>query len=81
MRRLLVLAVAPVLWLDAAAAQDAEPAPPPDLDFLEYLGTWGDGEDEWLEIEEWRKGDDEEAGEGRERPERERERDDGDESE
>lgn len=80
MRRLLVLAVAPALWLEAAKAQEAEPAPGPDLEFLEYLGAWGDGEDEWLEIEEWHKDDGEEADEDRGRSERERKRDDDDES-
>jgi len=34
-----------------AQAQDAEPGP--DLDFLEYLGTWQAEDDEWLAIEEW----------------------------
>jgi hypothetical protein len=50
-------------WLAAAHAQDKErgrepergEAPAPDLDFLEYLGAWAEGDDEWLAIEEWRK--------------------------
>jgi hypothetical protein len=47
-------------WLTGASAQEVEPErgrgpPAPDLDFLEYLGTWAEGDDEWLAIEEWRK--------------------------
>ena len=39
-----------------AQAQDAAENPPsPDLDFLEYLGTWAEEDDEWLAIEEWEK--------------------------
>jgi hypothetical protein len=42
--------------LTGAAAQQAEPEEPgPDLEFLEYLGTWADEDDEWLVIEEWQK--------------------------
>jgi hypothetical protein len=46
------------LWLARGAhAQDAKepPAPAPDLDFLEYLGTWQADDDEWLVSEEWQK--------------------------
>ncbi|HUQ50818.1 MAG TPA: hypothetical protein VM692_01270 [Gammaproteobacteria bacterium] len=43
-------------WLAAAQAQETEQPPPaPDLDFLEYLGTWAEEDDEWLAIEEWQK--------------------------
>jgi hypothetical protein len=47
-------------WLTGLRAQAAEPergrsSPAPDLDFLEYLGTWAEGDDEWLAIEEFRK--------------------------
>ena len=47
-------------WLTGLRAQDAEPErdrgpPAPDLDFLEYLGTWAEGDDEWLAIEEFRR--------------------------
>jgi hypothetical protein len=43
-------------WLTALEAQQPEPAEPgPDLDFLEYLGTWAEEDDEWLAIEEWEK--------------------------
>ncbi len=40
----------------AAHAQEAGEVPPPDLDFLEYLGAWAEDDDEWLAIEEWQKG-------------------------
>jgi len=53
------------LWLarGAAAQPPAPPAAPvsppgagtPDLDFLEYLGSWQDDDDEWLAIREWEK--------------------------
>jgi len=50
-------------WLAAAHAQERERGkeperaqpPAPDLDFLEYLGAWAEGDDEWLALEEWRK--------------------------
>jgi hypothetical protein len=43
-------------WLAGAQAQEAESPPPgPELDFLEYLGTWAEDDDEWLVIEEWTK--------------------------
>ena len=34
-----------------AAARDAAP----DLEFLEYLGSWQADDDEWLAIREWEK--------------------------
>lgn len=34
----------------SAGAQD-EPAP--ELDFLEYLGSWQDTDEEWLLVSEW----------------------------
>jgi hypothetical protein len=43
----------------AAHAQEAAEVPPPDLDFLEYLGAWAEDDDEWLAIEEWQKGNQE----------------------
>jgi hypothetical protein len=57
MRRLVsVLCAFGGLWLARGAqAQDAKPAPPPDLDFLEYLGAWQATDDEWLVSEEWQK--------------------------
>jgi hypothetical protein len=44
------------LWLARGAqAQDAKEPPTPDLDFLEYLGTWQADDDEWLVSEDWQK--------------------------
>jgi hypothetical protein len=46
------------LWLARAACAQAPAADePPDLDFLEYLGSWQDDDDAWLAIEEWNKAD------------------------
>jgi hypothetical protein len=50
-------------WLVGAHAQEREQGrqqqreqgAAPDLDFLEYLGAWAEGDDEWLAIETWRK--------------------------
>jgi hypothetical protein len=50
-------------WLASAAAQDADDAVLPDLDFLEYLGAWAAEDDEWLAIEEWRRDNPEDEGE------------------
>jgi hypothetical protein len=89
-----LLAAAGGLWLarGAAAQQPAPPPPPadaaPDLEFLEYLGSWQAGDDEWLEIREWEKdnppaeADDAQAGDAEETddhgkpPERSRNEDD-----
>jgi hypothetical protein len=82
-------------WLTGAEAQEVEPErgrgpPAPDLDFLEYLGTWAEGDDEWLAIEEWRKDMSADAKDaqraedtkgGEDAKESESERDDDDESE
>jgi hypothetical protein len=57
----MVCALGGLLLAPALRAQDgAEPEPGPDLDFLEYLGTWQAEDDEWLAVEEWQrdKGDD-----------------------
>ena len=50
-------------WLTGARAQETEspPAEGPDLEFLEYLGSWAEEDDEWLAIEEWRKDNAEDA--------------------
>lgn len=59
----------PTAWLLVAAAgglslpygaQAQPPAPPPadaapDLEFLEYLGSWQADDEEWLAIREWEK--------------------------
>jgi hypothetical protein len=53
-----LLAAACGVWLArGAAAQDAEPPADaqPDLEFLEYLGSWQADDDEWLAIREWEK--------------------------
>jgi hypothetical protein len=57
MRRLgpTVLALGGLWFVPDGRAQDAEPPPAPDLDFLEYLGAWAAEDDEWLAIEEWQK--------------------------
>ena len=60
MRRLIIAALALGCSISTARAQDEEPAPSgedPDLEFLEYLGSWAE-DDEWLELEEWRKAGD-----------------------
>ncbi|HEY8521474.1 MAG TPA: hypothetical protein VIN61_15465 [Gammaproteobacteria bacterium] len=54
MRRLGWLAAA-LLGLAAVAGADRDDAPPPDLELLEYLGSWQEGDDEWLVVEEWRR--------------------------
>ena len=66
-------------WLTAAHAQEAELPPPPDLEFLEYLGAWAEEDDEWLAIEEWQK--DQAAEPDEDVPGSEAEEDDDDESE
>jgi hypothetical protein len=74
-----VLMLALACWLTAAQAQEAEEGAGPDLDFLEYLGTWAEDDDEWLAIEEWAKGNSAEPDEGSQEPEQDE--DDEDESE
>jgi hypothetical protein len=59
----IALALGGSCWLAGAAAQEADDAAVPDLDFLEYLGAWAGEDDEWLAIEEWRKGNPEDDGE------------------
>jgi hypothetical protein len=49
----LVLALTGACLAQPAAAQ--EEAEAPDLDFLEYLGSWQAEDDEWFEIAEWEK--------------------------
>jgi hypothetical protein len=50
-----VVALGGLWFVPGAHAQEAEQAPAPDLDFLEYLGAWAGEDDEWLAIEEWQK--------------------------
>lgn len=47
-------------WWLVRGAQAQQPAPPsadvpPDLEFLEYLGSWQADDAEWLAIREWDK--------------------------
>jgi hypothetical protein len=61
MRRVLtaLLAIGGLATVRAASAQQPAPTPPkdtpPDLDFLEYLGSWQADDDEWLVIHDWDK--------------------------
>jgi hypothetical protein len=80
MRRIVSAVLALACWQTAARAQPAEEAPAPDLDFLEYLGTWAEEDDEWLAIEEWENGTPAKPEEQDPRGS-EREKDDDDESE
>jgi hypothetical protein len=72
-------------WLAAAHAQAPAPErgqdPAPDLDFLEYLGTWAEEDDEWLAIETWQRDVGGDADENEEPEEPESNGDDDDESE
>jgi hypothetical protein len=71
-------------WLAAADAQQEEQESAPDLEFLEYLGAWAEGDEEWLAIEEWRKDNAEDVDRGeqeREEQRQERENHEDDESE
>ena len=61
----LVLALSGACLVQPAAAQ--EEAEAPDVDFLEYLGSWQAEDDEWFEIAEWEK----------DNPEKERDKDGG----
>jgi hypothetical protein len=54
-RRRIALLAAGGLWLAPAHPQDDNSGPAPDLDFLEYLGSWQADDDEWWEIAEWDK--------------------------
>lgn len=59
------------LWLlviPAAAAEDvAEDKLAVDAEFLEYLGTWQDGDTDWIAVSEWKEGDEQEAAVAQER--------------
>jgi len=48
----LVIALGGICFSGAVQAQESDA---PDLDFLEYLGSWQAEDDEWLVIEEWQK--------------------------
>jgi hypothetical protein len=50
--------VALAFWCGCGAlahAQQRDQEEAPDLDFLEYLGTWAEEDDEWLAIETWER--------------------------
>jgi hypothetical protein len=69
MRRITTVLIGALCFVRGAAAQPppAQPPPPratppragqptnaaPDLEFLEYLGSWQGDDDEWLAIKEW----------------------------
>jgi hypothetical protein len=65
MRKRLAVLLGALCFARTAFAQPppaAQPAPPrttppkdapPDLEFLEYLGSWQGDDDEWLAIKEW----------------------------
>jgi len=59
----IVIALSGICLTSAVQAQDDDA---PDLDFLEYLGSWQAEDDEWLVIAEWEKDnpgkDDQDAG-------------------
>jgi hypothetical protein len=48
----IVIALSGICLTSAAQVQDDDA---PDLDFLEYLGSWQAEDDEWLVIAEWEK--------------------------
>ncbi|HEX6997524.1 MAG TPA: hypothetical protein VF322_05230 [Gammaproteobacteria bacterium] len=54
MRTLGGLAAA-LLALAAPSGAGAEEDTAPDLELLEYLGSWQEGDEEWLVVEEWRR--------------------------
>jgi hypothetical protein len=79
MRGIVSAVLALACWLTGAQAQEAEEGAGPDLDFLEYLGTWAEDDDEWLAIEEWEKGNSPKPEEDSQEPDKDE--DDDDESE
>ena len=52
------LRITAIAGLAATGAKAAEETP--DLDFLAYLGSWQENDEEWLAVSEW-DGDDEET--------------------
>jgi hypothetical protein len=56
MRRIVsALLAAGGVWLARGAAAQPPADAAPDLEFLEYLGSWQADDDEWLAIREWEK--------------------------
>jgi hypothetical protein len=89
MRRTLSALLAAAGGLGLARGADAQQAAPPpadavpDLEFLEYLGSWQADDEEWLAIREWEKDnppadadDADEKDDGAQAPERSRNDDD-----
>lgn len=60
-----------VAWLGLAAASVGQESQAPELDFLEYLGSWQDTDEEWLIVAEWEDEDIDEQDKAR-KPEPER---------
>jgi hypothetical protein len=80
MRRLppAVLALCAFGLARAAQAQERSPAPnetPPDLEFLEYLGSWQASDEEWFAIRELEGKRAKDGSQERNKPEPERPRD------
>lgn len=58
MRQVAFIVVAVIAGLElsighAQEADDSVEADDPDVDFLEYLGSWQDNDEEWLIVSEW----------------------------
>lgn len=57
-----------LLVIPAAVAEDvADDQLEVDAEFLEYLGTWQDGDADWIAVSEWKDGDEQEAAVGQQR--------------
>jgi hypothetical protein len=54
-REAIVLALGGLCVGAQASAQEAQDAEAPDLELLEYLGSWQGEDDEWFVIEQWEK--------------------------
>jgi hypothetical protein len=73
----LLIAVGGLCLVPAARAQDREPAPEaaaPDIEFLEYLGSWQADDDEVWALAEWDKDNAADADKDRSRNDRQRDR-------
>lgn len=58
MRRTAAFAIAAAATLTASVACADDDAEELDVEFLEYLGSWEAGDDEWVIAERWREDDD-----------------------
>ena len=70
-RRLVAMLGASAGFLGIAHAADE--APPPELDFLEYLGSWQPEDEEWVIEAGWEDEDDTPPADGKQEPEAESE--------